>query len=65
MGKANRAIITAMMLSLLAGSSQVGAAPLEAWAPQPVSPAPFTAPNKPRKKFADVLARHKGKSDWA
>ena len=65
MGKANRAIITAMMLGLLAGSSQVGAAPLEAWAPQPVSPAPFTAPNKPLKKFADVLARHKGKSDWA
>jgi len=65
MGKANRAIITAMMLGLLAGSSQVGAAPLEAWAPQPEKPAPFTAPNKPLKKFTDILARHRGKTDWA
>lgn len=41
------------------------AAPLAAWAPQPVSPAPFTSPNKPLKKFVDILARHRGKTDWA
>lgn len=40
-------------------------APLMAWAPQPVKPAPFTAPNKPLKKFVDILARHKGKTDWS
>ena len=40
-------------------------APLEAWAPVPVSPAPFTGVNKPHKKFVDILARHKGKADWA
>jgi mannose-6-phosphate isomerase-like protein (cupin superfamily) len=40
-------------------------APLHAWAPQPVKLAPFTAPNKPLKKLADILARHKGKTDWA
>jgi mannose-6-phosphate isomerase-like protein (cupin superfamily) len=40
------------------------AAPLAAWAPQPVSPAPFTSPNKPLKKFVDILARHRGKTDW-
>ena len=31
----------------------------------PVKLAPFTAPNKPLKKFVDILARHHGKSDWA
>ena len=40
-------------------------APLAAWAPQPVTPAPFTAPNKPLKKLVDILARHKGKTDWS
>ncbi len=40
-------------------------APLVAWAPQPVKPAPFTAPNKPLKKLTDILARHKEKTDWS
>ena len=40
-------------------------APLTAWAPQPVKPAPYLAPNKPLRKFVDILARHRGKSDWA
>jgi len=53
------------VLFILPGAQTASAAPLEAWAPQPVSPAPFTAPNKPLKKFADILARHRGKSDWA
>ena len=39
-------------------------APLTAWAPQPVKPAPFMPPNKPLKKFVDILARHRGQSDW-
>ena len=53
------------VLFMLPGAQTASAAPLEAWAPQPVKPAPFTAPNKPLKKFADILARHRGKSDWA
>jgi mannose-6-phosphate isomerase-like protein (cupin superfamily) len=40
-------------------------APLTAWAPQPLKPAPYLAPNKPLRKFADILARHRGKADWA
>jgi len=39
-------------------------APLTAWAPQPVKPAPYISPNKPLKKFVDILARHRGQSDW-
>jgi len=53
------------VLFMLPGAQTASAAPLEAWAPQPVKPAPFTAPNKPLKKFVDILARHRGKSDWA
>jgi len=49
----------------LAGAQSASTAPLEAWAPVPVKPAPFTAPNAPHKKFTDILARHRGKSDWA
>src|SRR5690349_17353693 len=67
MGKPNRTIFATIAVSLLglAGLSQLHAAPLEAWAPQPIKPAPFTAPNKPLKKFTDIMARHAGKSDWA
>jgi len=61
-----RAIFVAASLTLLGvPASAQRAAPLTAWAPQPVRPAPFTAPNKPLKKFADIMARHGGKSDWA
>ena len=66
MGTGNRMIVAGLVFALfgLGRASQLGAAPLEAWAPQPVKPAPFTAPNKPLKKFTDILARHAGKSDW-
>jgi mannose-6-phosphate isomerase-like protein (cupin superfamily) len=40
-------------------------APLMAWAPQPVQPAPFTPPNKPLKKLVDILSRHNGATDWS
>ena len=53
------------MLCLAASAQTARPAPLHAWAPQPVKPAPFTAPNKPLKRLADILARHKAKSDWA
>ena len=38
---------------------------LEAWAPQPTKLAPFTKPNALHKTLTDILARHKGQSDWA
>ncbi len=38
---------------------------LQAWAPQPTKLAPFTKPNALWKKLSDILARHKGQSDWA
>lgn len=67
MGIGNSIIAAATVLGVvgLAGLSHLHAAPLEAWAPQPVKPAPYAAPNKPLKKFADIQARHAGKSDWA
>lgn len=57
-----------MMVSaglLLALSGAQAADSLTAWAPQPVKPAPFTGPNKPLKKFTDIMARHRGRSDWS
>lgn len=59
------AAILPAMLCLAASAQTTRPAPLHAWAPQPVKLAPFTAPNKPLKRLADILARHKGKSDWA
>jgi mannose-6-phosphate isomerase-like protein (cupin superfamily) len=53
------------VLLTLSGAQGASTAPLEAWAPVPVKPAPFTGINKPHKKFVDILARHKGKADWA
>jgi mannose-6-phosphate isomerase-like protein (cupin superfamily) len=51
---------------LAASGAQLGyAAPLTAWAPKPVKPAPYVAPNKPLRKFADIMARHRGKTDWS
>lgn len=66
--KRNAIVIAALVagfMGLPAAAPMASGAPLTAWAPQPVKPAPFTGPNKPLKKFVDILARHRGKSDWA
>src|SRR6266436_5227613 len=34
------------------------------WAPKPTKMTPYTAPNKPHWKLSEILAAHKGKSDW-
>ena len=57
-------IVAAAILLTMPCAQTANTAPLAAWAPQPVSPAPFTPPNKPLKKFVDILARHRGKTDW-
>jgi len=40
------------------------AQPMTAWAPQPKTLAPFTAPNKLFKPLSAILARHKGQKSW-
>src|SRR5580704_2684593 len=35
-----------------------------AWAPVPVQPATWVAPNKPIYKLADLLTQHKGEQNW-
>src|SRR5471030_1642912 len=34
------------------------------WAPKPTVPTPYVAPNKPHWKLSEILAAHKGESDW-
>ncbi len=58
-------VSVAAVLFTLPGAQTASTAPLTAWAPQPVNPAPFMPPNKPLKKFVDILARHRGKTDWS
>lgn len=58
-------VSAAAVLLAFSGTQAARSAPLTAWAPQPVNPAPYLAPNKPLKKFVDILARHRGKTDWA
>jgi len=38
---------------------------IEAWAPMPVKPNPFTPPHKPLAKLSDLLAKHKGHPSWS
>ena len=56
-----QAMIWGALMLLCVPASAQRATPLTAWAPQPVKPAPFTAPNKPLKKYTDILARHRGR----
>jgi mannose-6-phosphate isomerase-like protein (cupin superfamily) len=39
-------------------------ASITAWAPKPVKPTGWAAPNKPIWKLADVLREHKGQQNW-
>jgi mannose-6-phosphate isomerase-like protein (cupin superfamily) len=55
----------ATLLCSAAVAQNARPAPLHAWAPVPVKPAPFTGINKPLKKMTDILARHAGKTDWS
>src|SRR5688500_14426096 len=34
------------------------------WSPKAITPGGWTAPHKPHTKLADLLAKHKGKTDW-
>ncbi|PZU09099.1 cupin domain-containing protein [Sphingomonas sp.] len=38
--------------------------PVDYWAPKPTTPTAYAAPNRVHWKLADVLALHKGKTDW-
>ena len=43
-----------------------GAAPIQqtVWSPKAVKPTGYTGVHKPHTKLADVLAKHKGETDW-
>jgi len=41
-----------------------GRMPGELWSPKPTTMTPYVAPNKPLWKFADIMAAHRGQSDW-
>lgn len=38
--------------------------PETAWAPKPIQPNTWVAPNKPVWRLAEILAAHKGQTDW-
>jgi len=57
----------AMLASSLAAQTPLrsGRPPLEiAWSPKKTPFRPYAAPNRPIWRLADVLAMHKGQSDW-
>src|SRR4029453_2538265 len=35
-----------------------------AWAPMPIEPAKWIAPNRPHWKLSELLAKHKGEPNW-
>ena len=53
----------ASLICISALGQAQSATPLAAWAPVPVKPAPFTGPNKPHKKFTDIIATALGVND--
>lgn len=58
-------VLAGFIFLMLPCGRAANSAPLTAWAPQPINLAPYIAPNKPLRKFSDILARHQGKSDWS
>ena len=38
--------------------------PEQFWSAKPTKMTPYVAPNKPHWKLSEILASHKGKSDW-
>ena len=60
-------LVTAVLAFFGTGAAaQTGSlAPLHAWAPVPLKPAPFISPNAPLKKITDILVRHVGHDDWS
>src|SRR5947199_5140781 len=67
------AAVAALLAPLAASAQQLGKEdmavtagkmPGQYWAPKPTSMTPYTAPNKPHWKLSEILAAHKGQSDW-
>jgi hypothetical protein len=59
------AVVVLAVAGTRVGAQTARPAPLHAWAPVPLKPAPYGSPNKPLKKIADILARHVGQGDWS
>ena len=54
-------------VELIAQGPAPGAAPPEpqiVWSPKAAAPPDWTAPNRPHKKLSELLAKHKGQSEW-
>ena len=63
------AVLVALIVSveLIAQGPAPGAAPPEpqiVWSPKAAAPPDWTAPNRPHKKLSELLAKHKGQSEW-
>jgi mannose-6-phosphate isomerase-like protein (cupin superfamily) len=56
-------IIVAVCLSVLVLAQQPSSQVL-VWAPKPIKPNGWIAPNRPITKLSDLLAKHKGQGDW-
>lgn len=53
-----------LFLSVLWGQNNGRPGSQTVWAPKPAALTPWTAPNKPHWKLADVMTAHKGQKNW-
>jgi hypothetical protein len=63
------AALVALIVSveLIAQGPTPGAAPPEpqiVWSPKATAPPDWTPPNRPHKKLSELLAKHKGQTEW-
>ena len=56
------AIVVAVFVTV--GLAAQAPPPQIVWSPKAVEPGGWTAPHKPHTKLADLLARHKGQTEW-
>jgi mannose-6-phosphate isomerase-like protein (cupin superfamily) len=58
------AVVFALVTAGVAAQNTGGSEPQIVWSPKAASPPDWTPPHRPHTKLADLLARHKGQSDW-
>src|SRR5262245_18780635 len=56
--------LAALALGLVPAAAQPDSKIFYAWAPKPVPLTPWKAPNKPIWRLSEIMAAHKGQSDW-
>jgi len=62
-----RAGLSGLAFVTLAGMAPAADRPptIQAWSPKPVPLTPWTAPNRPLWKLAEIRAKHAGQQDWS